>query len=93
MESFVGADAMLAGHEPGKISVGGTPGSKEGATPATTDPRFMDSQAALDALRSEGDINLSPRRQTWAGEHLDASARKIVAEDADLFLHQSLSSP
>lgn len=47
----------------------------------------------MDALRSEGDLNISPRRQAWALEHLDAETRNIVAEDADLFLHQSLSSP
>jgi 4-aminobutyrate aminotransferase len=52
-----------------------------------------DSQAALDALRSEGDLNLSPRRQSWAREHLDEPTRQMVAADADLFLHQSLSSP
>ncbi|MGE4183234.1 MAG: aspartate aminotransferase family protein [Limisphaerales bacterium] len=51
------------------------------------------SQAALDALRSEGDLNLSPRRQAWAREHLDDRSRQLVEDDASLFLHQSLSSP
>ncbi len=50
-------------------------------------------QAALDALRSEGDLNLSPRRRAWARDHLDAETQKLVDDDAALFLHQSLSSP
>lgn len=55
---------------------------------------LMDSrQADLDALRSEGDLNLSPRRQSWAAHHLDPATQKLVSQDADLFLHQSLSSP
>jgi len=43
--------------------------------------------------RAEGDVNLSPRRRQWAGQHLDDSTRAILDEDADLFLHQSLSTP
>lgn len=51
------------------------------------------SDAALDALRSEGDLNLSPRRQEWAAQHIDAETRALLDEDARYFLHQSLSSP
>ena len=51
------------------------------------------SKADLDALRSEGDLNISPRRQAWASGHLDDATRQCVEEDASLFLHQSLSSP
>lgn len=47
----------------------------------------------LDALRSEGDINLSPRRRVFAESHLSASTREQLARDADVFLHQSLSTP
>ena len=47
----------------------------------------------LAALRSEGDINLSPRRQEFAREHLSSETRAVLAEDAEAFLHQSLSSP
>ncbi len=43
--------------------------------------------------RSEGDVNLSPRRQAWAERHLDAKAADMLAEDARYFLHQSLSTP
>lgn len=42
---------------------------------------------------SEGDINLSPRRTAWAHSHLDAETRAWLAEDAQYFLHQSLSTP
>ncbi len=50
-------------------------------------------KAGLDALRSEGDLNISPRRQAWYDTHLDDASRRWVEEDAALFLHQSLSSP
>ncbi len=42
---------------------------------------------------SEGDVNLSPRRKRFEEEHLGASTRAILAEDAKHFLHQSLSTP
>jgi 4-aminobutyrate aminotransferase len=48
---------------------------------------------SLDSLRSEGDINLSPRRKAWAASHLDAETHRMLAEDASVFLHQSLSTP
>ncbi len=47
----------------------------------------------IESLRSEGDLNLSPRRRAWAESHLDDATRKLLAEDARLFLHQSLSTP
>jgi 4-aminobutyrate aminotransferase len=47
----------------------------------------------LDHLRSEGDINLSPARQTWSNKHIDNATRVILDADSDVFLHQSLSSP
>ena len=43
--------------------------------------------------RAEGDINLSPRRREWAEAHLDDATQAILDEDAQLFLHQSLSTP
>ncbi len=42
---------------------------------------------------TEGDINLSPRRQQWSARHLDDATRAILDEDAKFFLHQSLSTP
>src|SRR5262245_29951797 len=43
--------------------------------------------------RSEGDVNLSPRRRQWESEQLGAATRALLAEDAKHFLHQSLSTP
>ena len=42
---------------------------------------------------SEGDVNLSPRRKRWEAEHLGATTRALLAEDARHFLRQSLSTP
>ena len=42
---------------------------------------------------SEGDVNLSPQRAAWSAAHIDASTQALLAEDAQFFLHQSLSSP
>jgi 4-aminobutyrate aminotransferase len=43
--------------------------------------------------KSEGDINISPRRVQWQDRHLDAESRALLEEDARYFLHQSLSTP
>ncbi len=43
--------------------------------------------------RTEGDINLSPRRQAFAREHLDERTRALLEADAAVYLHQSLSTP
>lgn len=48
---------------------------------------------SLDHLRSEGDINISPRRAAWSAENIDAETRHWLDEDARYFLHQSLSTP
>ncbi len=42
---------------------------------------------------SEGDINISPRREKWQKEHIDAESRSLLDEDARYFLKQSLSTP
>jgi 4-aminobutyrate aminotransferase len=47
----------------------------------------------LDAFRSEGDLNLSSERERWQSENLGEPARALLRQDADLFLHQSLSTP
>jgi len=47
----------------------------------------------LDALRSEGDLNISPRRQKWNDANVDDDTSAMLEEDARLFLHQSLSTP
>jgi 4-aminobutyrate aminotransferase len=43
--------------------------------------------------RSEGDINISPRRERWQNENLNADTRALLAEDERWFLRQSLSTP
>lgn len=46
-----------------------------------------------DAMSSEGDVNISPRRAAWSAEHIDAETRALLAEDERYFLRQSLSTP
>ena len=43
--------------------------------------------------RSEGDVNLSPRRRQWSEQHIDDATAAMLDEDARYFLHQSLSTP
>lgn len=42
---------------------------------------------------AEGDVNTSDERGRWLRSQLTESTRARLAEDADVFLHQSLSSP
>jgi (R)-1-hydroxy-2-aminoethylphosphonate ammonia-lyase len=44
-------------------------------------------------LRSEGDLNISPRRRQWQAAALDAETKAVLEEDDRYFLHQSLSTP
>jgi 4-aminobutyrate aminotransferase len=43
--------------------------------------------------KSEGDINISPRRDKWHTEHLDGETIRLLDEDERYFLRQSLSTP
>ncbi|WP_146412862.1 aspartate aminotransferase family protein [Crateriforma conspicua] len=43
--------------------------------------------------RSEGDVNLSQRRDQWQANAISADTRRILDQDSDAFLHQCLSSP
>jgi 4-aminobutyrate aminotransferase len=43
--------------------------------------------------KSEGDINISPRRDQWQADNIDATSRALLDEDARYFLKQSLSTP
>ena len=47
----------------------------------------------LSGEKSEGDTNISPLREAWQAEALDAKTRALLADDARYFLHQSLSTP
>jgi len=43
--------------------------------------------------QSEGDVNRSRRREEWAARNRDPALDRMLAEDARLFLHQSVSTP
>jgi 4-aminobutyrate aminotransferase len=43
--------------------------------------------------KSEGDINISPRRDQWQKDHIDAQTQTLLDEDTRYFLRQSLSTP
>ena len=47
----------------------------------------------FDALKSEGDINLTSLRSAWLGQNTDEETKYWLEEDAKYFLHQSLSTP
>ncbi len=47
----------------------------------------------LSNAKSEGDVNLSPRRVAWQQQALDDETRALLEDDARYFLHQSLSTP
>lgn len=42
---------------------------------------------------TEGDVNLSTRRGRWQAASLNGETNAVLAEDADVFLRQSLSTP
>lgn len=44
-------------------------------------------------LLSEGESNLSPRRRAWQDDHVSEESRRWLDADADVFIHQSLSTP
>ena len=44
-------------------------------------------------LKSEGDVNQSPRRREWQRRNLDAATLALLEEDERLFLRQCLSTP
>ena len=44
-------------------------------------------------FQSEGESNLSSRREAWNEANLDERTRDLLEEDAKYFLHQSLSTP
>lgn len=48
---------------------------------------------AASVAQSESDTNLTDRRLAWQSRSLDAPTRRILADDARHFLHQSVSTP
>ncbi len=59
----------------------------KGSTGKTT------TSATSPGLLSEGESNLSPRRSAWREQHVSAESRGWLDADADVFVHQSLSTP
>lgn len=47
----------------------------------------------MEQLKSEGDVNISPRRAEWARSQIDDATQAVLDEDAKYFIHQSLSTP
>lgn len=43
--------------------------------------------------QSEGDVNFSDRRKEWAARNIDQKSASLLKRDADVFLHQSVSTP
>jgi len=43
--------------------------------------------------RTEGDVNISHKREEWQRQNLNENTLKLIEEDAKYFLHQSLSTP
>jgi len=41
----------------------------------------------------EGDINLSQARKNWWGNEIEATTHEILDKDANVFMHQALSTP
>lgn len=56
-------------------------------------PSALPAAANDHGLLSEGDVNFTPERAAFAAEHLSETTRALLAEDAEVFLHQSLSTP
>ncbi len=43
--------------------------------------------------QSEGDVNFSDRRKEWAARNIDQNSASLLNRDAEVFLHQSVSTP
>lgn len=43
--------------------------------------------------RSEGDVNVSSERQKFMTDHVGPRAKSLIERDANVFLHQTLSTP
>ena len=59
----------------------------------TTEPSSRPTRLDEHQERVEGDTNLSPLRAAFQQECLDGATHDLLAEDAEYFLHQSLSTP
>lgn len=43
--------------------------------------------------RSEGDINITPRRGEWQSRNIGSETEALLKRDSEVFIHQSLSTP
>ncbi len=59
-----------------------------GYVPCATKLRYMTDEHLL----TEGDVNFSAHRQEWY-KVIDGNTIQLLGEDADVFMHQSLSTP
>ena len=53
----------------------------------------MKNPAPAKPIQSEGEVNTSLRREQWANQRHDNETQSLLQRDADLFLHQSVSTP
>lgn len=53
----------------------------------------MTTQHDASHLRTEGDINTTAARQAWNAAMNDARTQAWLQRDADVFLHQAMSTP
>ncbi|WP_423840749.1 aspartate aminotransferase family protein [Vibrio mytili] len=53
----------------------------------------MTQNTKLTHFRSEGDVNTTSARQTWHASMDDERTQSLLKRDADVFLHQAMSSP
>jgi (R)-1-hydroxy-2-aminoethylphosphonate ammonia-lyase len=53
----------------------------------------MNDPRPLRDASAEGDVNTSPLRREFEATHLDEATRALLDADAEVFLHQSLSTP
>lgn len=44
-------------------------------------------------FRSEGDVNTTPAREKWNESLNDDATQAMLKRDADVFLHQAMSTP
>jgi len=51
------------------------------------------SRGDLSDAKIEGDVNLSPRRAAWQQQAINDETRALLDNDAQYYLHQSLSTP
>ncbi len=53
----------------------------------------MDHEATSTPVQLESDTNISPRRRAWTETNLGPESIRAIEKDAQLFLHQSVSTP